>query len=148
MVFASKKKTKAFRHNAMLRHREWAARKWERAFCDDWHYEYMLVHIRAKLETMEQYNLHLSYCANRSYYGHRIGTAIKMIDIIMVQGGEYEDIERPETFRHRVNMRNRHRIPQYDSEHVFWSDAQHLRFDKAWMLLWKILAECSMAWGD
>ena len=30
----------------------------------------------------------------------------------------------------------------------FESDAQRLRFDKAWMLLWKMLSGQMMNWGD
>jgi hypothetical protein len=55
----------------------------------------------------------------------------------------------PESFKHYVNMRNRTRIPGAAGGRIYFvSDAQQLRFDKAWMLLWKILSEQSMAWGD
>lgn len=136
-------------------HREWAIRKWKGAFTDDWDYEYLLVHLRAKLETMERYNLHLSYAMNGTYYGHQIGRAIKMIDIILQEGGRSDYDERedytpvPESFKHYVNMWNRARIPSADGGRIHYvSDAQQLRFDKAWMLLWKILSEQMMAWGD
>lgn len=103
-------------------HREWALRKWESALCGDWDYEYLLVHLRAKLETMERYNLHLSYAMNGTYYGHQIGRAIKMIDIILQKGGRSDYDERedctpvPESFKHYVNMRNRTRIPSAAAE--------------------------------
>ena len=81
--------------------------------------------------------------------------AIKMIDIILQEGGRDDYGERddfmpvPESFRHYVNMRNRSRIPRPEDGGIsFWSEAQCLRFDKAWMLLWKILSERLMTWGD
>ena len=105
---------------------------------------------------MERYNLHLSYAMNGTYYGHQIGRAIKMIDIILQEGGRRDYDERdddydviPDSFKHYVNMKNRGRIPSPNEGRLhFWSEAQRLRFDKAWMLLWKILSEQMMAWGD
>ena len=155
MAFTNKEYWSVKRSREMHYHREWAIRKWKGAFTDDWDYEYLLVHLRAKLETMERYNLHLSYAMNGTYYGHQIGRAIKMIDIILQEGGRSDYDERedytpvPESFKHYVNMRNRARIPSADGGRIhFRSDAQQLRFDKAWMLLWKILSEQMMAWGD
>jgi hypothetical protein len=155
MAFTNKEYWSMRRSREMRYHREWAVRKWKDSFTDDWDYEYLLVHLRAKLETMERYNLHLSYALNGPYYGHQIGRAIRMIDIILQEGGRSDYDERedytpvPETFKHYVNMRNRSRIPDAAGGRIYFrSDAQHLRFDKAWMLLWKILSEQSMAWGD
>ena len=80
-----------------------------------------------------------------------------MIDIILEEGGKNDYsrntdssiIPDPGKFSHYVNMRNRKRIPRPDDGGIsFWSDAQMLRFDKAWMLLWKILSERLMTWGD
>jgi hypothetical protein len=155
MAFTNKEYRSMKRSREMRYHREWAVRKWKGAFTDDWDYEYLLVHLRAKLETMERYNLHLSYAMNGTYYGHQIGRAIKMIDIILREGGRSDYDERedytpvPESFKHYVNMRTRTRIPGAAGGRIYFgSDAQQLRFDKAWMLLWKILSEQSMAWGD
>lgn len=155
MAFTNKEYGSIRRSREMRYHREWAVRKWKGAFTDDWDYEYLLVHLRAKLETMERYNLHLSYAMYGTYYGHQIGRAIKMIDIILQEGGRSDYDERegctpvPESFKHYVNMRNLARIPRPDDGGIaFWSDAQRLRFDKAWMLLWKILSEQMMIWGD
>ena len=64
---STRKKQKMFRMRQMENHREWAQRKWKQAFNDDWDYEYLLLFIRAKLETMERYNLHLSYVVNGPY---------------------------------------------------------------------------------
>lgn len=147
---------KAIRSRTMRVHREWSARKWKKAFCDDWHYSFLLAGIKAKLETMERYNMNLSYDANGPYYGHQIRLAIRMIEIIWDEGGrddygEFDEfIPKPESFTHYVNMRNRDRIPRHggDGGDYFWSEAQELRFDKAWILLWKILSEKMMAWGD
>ena len=134
----------------MLFHKEWAERQWTKAFNDDWDYEYFLEFVRAKLITMERYNSHLAYVVNGSNYGCQIKYAIRMIDIILEEGGKNDYskntdssiIPDPGKFRHYVNMRNRKRIPRPDDGGIsFWSDAQKLRFDKAWMLLWKILSE-------
>ena len=146
------------RKQLMQDHHEWALRQWQAAFSEDWHNEYMLTHFRAKLVTMKRYNLNLSYAAKGPDDAHQIHVAIKMIDIILEHGGQNdyadelgpEDIwPKPESFSHYVNMRNRGRIPRVnDGGECYWSDAQQLRFDKAWMLLWKILAERSILWGD
>lgn len=134
---------------------EWARRQWENAFTEDYHHDFMLVYLRAKLLTMEHYNSHLSYAANGPYYGRQIQKAIKMIDIILAEGGlsDYSEHDGymavPKSFQHYVNMRNRARIPRPDDGGLFFeSETQQLRFDKAWMLLWKILSERSMTWGD
>ena len=63
-----------------------------------------------------------------------------MIDIILQDGGNDESLP-------RVNMKNRARIPRMAGSRTI-SEEQSLRFDKAWMLLWRILAEQLMAWGD
>ena len=153
-MFTNKAYRNKLRSREMRIHREWARRKWIGAFTDDWDYEYFLIHMRAKLETMERYNNQISYAINGPYYGHQIGRAINMIDIILDEGGRCDYDERdefmpiPESFNHYVNMKNRSRIPETDNGLSFWSDAQRLRFDKAWMLLWKILSERLMTWGD
>mgnify|MGYP002864441561 CR=1 FL=1 len=125
-----------------------AARQMTRADYD--HYDYLVA--------MERYNLNLSYVVKGQYYARQIHTAIKMIDIILARGGQndYDDELGPdeiwpklESFSHYVNVRNRSRIPRAnDGGECYWSDAQQLRFDKAWMLLWKILAERSILWRD
>lgn len=128
------------RHRLMRDHREWAVRQWERAFCDDWDYEYLLIVLRAKLTTMQRYNQHLSYAMNGPYYARQIRRAIRMIDIVLQNGGNDGSLP-------HVNMKNRARIPRMaDSRSL--SETQEMRFDKAWMLLWRILADQSMAWGD
>lgn len=139
----------------MQYHDEWARRQWEAGLTEDWHYEYLLMHLRAKLVTMERYNRHLSYVRNGPYYADQIKKAIAMVDIILEKGGMNDyGIEKgfsyvPESFRHHVNMRNRKRITRpNDGGLSFWSDAQRLRFDKAWMLLWRFLSEKMMLWGD
>ena len=155
MPIKNKERRSARRSRLMQAHHEWARRTWENAFTEDWHYEYLLVHLKAKLVTMERYNLHLSYDRDGPYYGHQITTAIKMIDIIMDHGGSHDYAKEedfvpvPESFQHSVNIRNRDRIPRPDDDGIsFWSEEQKLRFDKAWMLLWKILSEKMMTWGD
>lgn len=151
----SEKNRRMRRNRQMEFHREWARSQWVGAFTDDWHYEYLLIHLRAKLVTMERYNTLLSYAMNGPYYGRQIRKAIKMIDIVLDEGGKNDYTEEkghrpvPSSFKHYVNMRNRGRIPSPDDGGItFWSDAQRLRFDKAWHLLWKILSERSMTWGD
>ncbi len=154
-MFTDKTYRDKVRSREMRTHHEWAWRKWMSAFTEDWHYNFFLIYLRAKLETMERYNNRLSYDMHGPYYGHQIGRAIKMIDIILQEGGrnDYDESDDykpiPESFKHYVNMRNRDRIPHpADGGPEFWSDAQCLRFDKAWMLLWKILSERLMTWGD
>lgn len=149
------KKQKVRRSRNMQFHHEWARRQWEGAFTEDWHHDYFLIHIRAKLLTMEHYNMHLSYAMNGPYYAHQIHRAIQMIDIILAEGGRSDYGKEngfrpaPESFKHYVNMRNRKLIPRPDDGGLsFWSEAQKLRFDKAWVLLWKILSERLMTWGD
>lgn len=150
-----KQKRMEKRRLMMQHHHEWARQQWEAAFGEDWDYVYLLRHFRAKLVTMERYNRHLSYVRNGRYYANQIRRAISMIDIVLDEGGrnDYADEEGlfyvPESFKHYVNMRNRDRIPRPDDGGLFFeSDAQRLRFDKAWMLLWKILSGQMMNWGD
>ena len=149
------KKQEVRRNRKVQFHREWARRQWISAFSEDWHHEYFLEHIRAKLVTMEHYNRCLSYALNGPCYASQIHRAIQMIDIILAEGGRSDYAKEkgytpvPKSFKHYVNMRNRKRIPHpNDGGIVFWSEAQKLRFDKAWMLLWKILSERLMMWGD
>lgn len=87
------------RHRLMRDHREWAVRQWERAFCDDWDYEYLLIVLRAKLTTMQRYNQHLSYAMNGPYYARQIRRAIRMIDIVLQNGGNDGSLP-------HVNMKN------------------------------------------
>ena len=151
----NKRKRTVKRRRMMQYHHDWARRQWTAAFTEDCDYEYLLIHLRAKLVTMERYNRHLSYDWNGCYYADQIKRAIRMIDIVLEEGGrdDYADNDGifyvPESFKHYVNMRNRSRIPRPDDGGLsFCSDAQRLRFDKAWMLLWKILSEQMMNWGD
>lgn len=149
------KKQEVRRRRLMQNHHEWADRVWKNSFSEDWSFEYFFIHMRAKLLTMERYNMHLSYVMNGPYYGHQIHRALQMIDIILDEGGR-EDYRKekcyrpvPESFKHYVNMRNRDRIPHPKNGSIgFFSEAQNLRFDKAWMLLWRILSEQLMSWGD
>ena len=143
------------RRRMMQYHHEWARRQWEAAFTEDWDYEYLLIHLRAKLVTMERYNRHLSYARDGHYCADQISRAIRMMDIVLEEGGrdDYAEMDGlfyvPASFKHYVNMRNRTRIPRPDDGGLlFCSDAQRLRFDKAWMLLWNILSEQMMRWGD
>ena len=136
----TKEQSVGFRARSMRDHHEWAVRQWENAFNEDWDYEYLLLFLRAKLTTMARYNLHLSYAVNGLYYAHQIQRAIRMIDIILQNGGK-------ETALPHVNMKNRSRIPA-TPDGFYGTDEQRLRFDKAWMLLWKILSEQLMNWGD
>ena len=128
------------RSRQMRDHHAWAVRQWKGAFCEDWDYEYLLIVLRAKLTTMARYNQHLSYAMNGPYYARQIQRAIRIIDIILQDGGNDESLP-------RVNMKNRARIPRMAGSRTI-SVTQELRFDKAWMLLWRILAEQLMAWGD
>ena len=89
---------------------------------------------------MQRYNLHLSYAMNGPYYARQIRRAIRMIDIVLQNGGDAGALP-------HVNMRNRARIPRMSDSRTI-SEEQSLRFDTAWMLLGRILAEQLMAWGD
>ena len=155
-MYSTKKKQWMVQMRQMENHDKWAQRKLERAFGTDWDYGYLLLFIRAKLETMERFQHLYIKNENSHYYGHQIRRAINMIDIIMKDGGMYdytEDVEnkpKPDSFQHYVNMKNRIRIPHPNDQGVFSfrSEAQKLRFDKAWMLLWKILSEQMLLWGE
>ena len=137
----TKEQWHADRTRRMRDHHEWAERQWKSAFNEDWHYEYLLHFLRAKLTTMARYNRHLSYDADGPYYARQIQRAIRMIDIILQNGGDGGNLP-------YVNTKNRARIPASPDNFQSGSEAQHLRFDKAWMLLWKILSEQLRNWGD
>lgn len=134
------RKSRAIRRAQMIAHDDWAKRRWDNAFDDDWDYEYLLRALRVKLVTMSRYFTHLSYIRRGPYYGGQMSLAINLIDIILDKGGQGD---------FKVNMHNRPRIPSpdYHGEH-FWCEEQRLRFDKAWMLLWRLLSEKMMSWSD
>jgi hypothetical protein len=134
------RKARAVRRARMIAHYDWAKRRWDNAFDDDWDYEYLLRALRVKLVTMSHYFNNLSYIRRGRYYGGQMSLAIKLIDIILDKGGQGD---------FKVNMHNRSRIPSpdYHGEH-FWCEEQRLRFDKAWTLLWRLLSEKMMSWSD
>lgn len=139
------------RSRQMTAHYDWARRRWDNAFDDDWDYEYLLGALRVKLVMMSHYFKSLSHIRRGPYYGGQMSLAIKLIDIILAKGGNV-DFRRAGIgfkFPYKVNMHNRSRIPSpyYHGEH-FWCKEQQLRFDKAWMLLWRLLPEKMMYWSD
>ncbi len=145
------RKARAIRRARMIAHDDWAKRRWDNAFNDDWDYEYLLRALRVKLVTMSRYFNNLSYIRRGPYYGGQMSLAIKLIDIILDKGGnmDFKRVGKGNTFPFKVNIHNRSRIPSpdYHGEH-FWCEEQRLRFDKAWMLLWRILLEKMMSWSD
>ena len=92
-----------------------------------------------------------------SVYADQMELAVSLIQVILDKGGEYdyahsEDEEEyldAEHFSHYVNFRNRSRIPSPDyCGERFWCEAQRLRFDKAWNLLWELFRTKLLSWSD
>ena len=139
------------RPQLLQNHYEWAERQWKDAFDDDRDFENLLYTMRAKLTTMARYFKTLSYKKGRFNRGKQMDLAIKLIDIVATKGGhfDYKDINIPDSYKHIVNMRNRDRIPRASHpEEYIRSEAQRLRYDKAWMLLWRLFSEKMMYWSD
>ncbi len=148
-------RTKKHRHARRVRdlrnHREWARRQWINAFDEDWDYEYLLFILKAKLTTMARYFRNRAYIRNGPYYGKQMELAVRLINIILAEGGEvdYARIGIGFKFPYKVNIRNRSRIPSPDHHCMrFICKEQQLRFDKAWMLLWRLLSEKMITWSD
>ena len=116
--------------------------------------------MHTKLEMMEDYMRHWSHIVNGPVYADQIQRAIRLIEVCLVWGGqddyklkpgEPEDAEylNPEHFPHYVNVNNAFRFPSPDYDcHHFWSEAQRIRFDKAWNILWEMLRTKMISWED
>ena len=147
----TKKLRNARRARDLRNHREWARRQWVDAFDEDWDYEYLLFMLKAKLTTMAKYFRNRTYIRSGTYYGKQMELAVRLIDIILSEGGEvdYARIGIGFKFPYKVNMRNRARIPSPNYHGMsFICKEQRLRFDKAWMLLWRLLSEKTLSWSD
>ncbi len=60
--------------------------------------------------------------------------------------GDYFDAK---NFSHYVNVRNASRFPSPDHDgHDFWSEAQRIRFDKEWNILWEMFRTKLLTWED
>lgn len=134
--------------------------RWAGAFNANWSWSHLMSAMHTKLEMMEDYMRHWSHIVNGPVYADQIQRAIRLIEVCLVWGGQYdyklkpgepEDAEylNPEHFTHYVNTHNAFRFPSpnYDGHH-FWSEAQRIRFDKAWNILWEMFRTKLLTWED
>lgn len=148
------------RENRQKRKRQWEEKlavRWASAFNENWGWYHLLSVITVKLRMMSEYMRQWSPLADGSVYADQMERAIGLIQIILDRGGqsdyahtededEYFDAKH---FSHYVNFRNRNRIPSPDyCGELFWCDAQRLRFDKAWNLLWEMFRTKLLSWED
>ena len=131
--------------------------RWAAAFNENWGWYHLLSVIKVKLEMMAEYMRQWSVLADGSVYADQMERTIKLIQVVLDSGGksdyahteeedEYLDAEH---FSHYVNFRNRNRIPSPDyCGEQFWCEAQRLRFDKAWNLLWEMFRTKLLSWED
>lgn len=131
--------------------------RWAAAFNENWGWYNLLPVVKVKLEMIAEYMRQWSPIERGSVYADQMELAVSLIQVILDKGGEYdyahsEDEEEyldAEHFSHYVNFRNRSRIPSPDyCGERFWCEAQRLRFDKAWNLLWELFRTKLLSWSD
>ena len=149
-----------FREEISKRREEWQDRsliKWASAFNENWGWYHLMAVVKTKLEMIVEYMRHWSPVADAPVYADQMERAISLIEIIIDWGGQSKyahsedenDFLNAKHFAPYVNMRNRNRFPSPDYDgHTFWCEAQRVRFDKAWNILWDIFRTKMLTWDD
>lgn len=131
--------------------------KWAGAFNEDWGWHHLMEVMVTKMEMMVDYMRNWTPIANGPVYADQMQRAIGLMKVCIAWGGEYdythEDDENDYLdeahFPHYVNTRNATRFPSQDYDgHYFFSEAQRIRFDKAWNILWEMLRTKLLTWED
>ena len=131
--------------------------QWAAAFNDNWGWYHLISVMKVKMGMMVEYMRHWSPVANGPVYADQMERAIGLMEVILDWGGqsEYKHTEDEDNyfdakhFSRYVNFRNHKRFlsPDYDG-HDFWCEAQRIRFDKAWNLLWEMFRTKLLIWDD
>lgn len=148
------------REYRQMRKKEWKETlvvRWAAAFNENWGWYHLLAVVKVKLMMMAEYMRQWTPIAAGAVYADQMELAVSLIQVILDKGGEFdyahaedeEDYLDAGHFSHYVNFRNRDRTPSpdYCGEH-FWCEAQRLRFDKAWNLLWELFRTKLLSWSD
>ncbi len=114
---------------------------------DDYNGESILLVLKKKLEWQADYFENFGHGADNSYYAAQMRLCCRLIDIICWGGdnGQYRH-----SFRKYVNIRNANRfanVPPWDMAYLH-GGKQKLRYQKAYVLLFKILYDNVMKWWD
>ena len=148
------------REYRQLRKKQWKETlvvRWAAAFNENWGWYHLLSVIKVKLEMMAEYMRQWSPIERGAVYAAQMELAVSLIQIILDKGGksDYAHVDDEDEyldaghFSHYVNFRNRSRIPSPDyCGELFRCEAQRLRFDKAWNLLWDIFRTRLLSWED
>lgn len=121
--------------------------QWAAALNDNWGWYHLMSVMKVKLGMMVEYMRHWSPVANGPVYADQMERAISLMEVILDWGGESEC--NAKHFSRYVNFKNRKRFPSLDYDgHHFWCEAQRLRFDKAWNLLWEVFRTKLLTWDD
>ncbi len=131
--------------------------KWAGAFNDDWGWYHLMEVMVTKIEMMVEYMRNWSPFASGPVRADQMQRAIDLMKVCIDWGGQYdykheEDEDNyfdSEHFIHYVNTRNANRFPSPDYDgHNFWCEAQRIRFDKAWNILWEMFRTKMLTWED
>ena len=131
--------------------------KWAMANNENWGWYHLMAVMKTKLEMMVDYMRNWSPAANGIVYADQMERAIALMEIIIAWGGEHdyphtedeEDYFDADHFAHRVNFHNQDKYPSPDYDgHHFWCEAQRVRFDKAWNILWEMFRTKLITWND
>ena len=131
--------------------------QWAAAFNDNWGWYHLISVMKVKMGMMVEYMRHWSPVANGPVYADQMERAIGLMEVILDWGGqsEYKHTEDEDDyfdakhFSRYVNFRNHKRFPSPDYDgHDFWCEAQRIRFDKAWNLLWEMFRTKLLIWDD
>lgn len=148
------------REDRRKRRHDWEERmvvKWAAALNENWGWYHLMSVMKVKLGMMVEYMRHWTPIANGQVYANQMERAISLIEIVIDWGGqsEYAHSEDENGFLNAkhfapyVNMRNRKRFPSPDYDgHTFWCEAQRVRFDKAWNILWDMFRTKMLNWDD
>ena len=128
--------------------------QWAAAFNDNWGWYHLISVMKVKMGMMVEYMRHWSPVANGPVYADQMERAIGLMEVILDWGGqsEYKHTEDEDNyfdakhFSRYVNFRNHKRFPR--PGHDFWCEAQRIRFDKAWNLLWEMFRTKLLIWDD
>lgn len=131
--------------------------QWAAAFNANWGWYHLMSVMKVKLGMMVEYMRHWTPIANGQVYADQMERAISLMEIIIDWGGQSkyahtedeEDYFDAKHFSPYVNTRNRKRFPSPDYDgHTFWCEAQRVRFDKAWNILWDMFRTKMLTWDD
>ncbi|MCQ2172743.1 MAG: hypothetical protein MJZ17_08355 [Bacteroidales bacterium] len=119
----------------------------ELSYIDDYNGESILLVLKKKLEWQAEYFENFGHCESNPYKAARMRLCCRLIDIIC-WGGLTKEYQR--SFRKYVNTRNAKRfenVPTWNMSYLH-GEKQKLRYQKAYVLLFRTLYENILRWWD